>query len=45
MIPKPNIINAEIEYCNNRHIPYKIYTLEQIRDEYKKYRKEHDKND
>lgn len=35
---------AEIEYCNNRHIPYKIYTLEQIRDEYEKYRKEHDKN-
>ncbi len=35
---------AEIEYCNNRNIPYKICTLEQIRDEYEKYRKEHDKN-
>ena len=35
---------AEIEYCNNRNIPYKICTLEQIRNEYERYRKEHDKN-
>ena len=35
---------AEIEYCNNRNIPYKIYTLEQIRSEYEKYRKEYNKN-
>lgn len=35
---------TEVVYCDNRHIPYKIYTLEQIRDEYEKYRKEHDKN-
>ena len=35
---------AEIKYCDNRHIPYKICTLEQIRNEYEKYRKEHDKN-
>ena len=35
---------TEVVYCENRHIPYKIYTLEQIRDEYEKYRKEHDKN-
>lgn len=35
---------TEIKYCDNRHIPYKICTLEQIRNEYEKYRKEHDKN-
>lgn len=35
---------AEIEYCNNRYIPYKICTLEQIRSEYEKYRKEYNKN-
>ena len=35
---------AEIEYCNNRNIPYKICTLEQIRSEYEKYRKEYNKN-
>ena len=35
---------AEIEYCNNRNIPYKICTLEQIKDEYEKYRKEYNNN-
>lgn len=36
--------HTEVLYCDSRHIPCKIYTLEQIRDEYEKYRKEHDKN-
>lgn len=35
---------VEVEYCDNRNIPYKICTLGQIRNEYEKYRKEHDKD-
>ena len=35
---------TEVLYCDNRHIPYKICTLEQIRSEYEKYRKEYNKN-
>lgn len=35
---------VEVEYCDNRNIPYKICTLGQIRNEYEKYREEHDKN-
>ena len=35
---------AEIAYCSEREIPYKYLTLSQIKKEYEKYIKEHNKN-
>lgn len=35
---------TEIAYCSERGIPYKYLTLSQIKKEYEKYIKEHNKN-